>query len=173
MPTMLARPPHEYYITKQPPHTSSSNRISDLAFSFACALQFVHFNVTASHLLGNGFARRHFDVWFELAKNIALRLWRYEMQNLPKIQDQRVRNHQVVIDCWASANPRGCFNDLCFIHTATGREKSIFALWLSVNIFIFVKWHINSGCLRLLANYKSMPRKSCPTCLIWNMPSTS
>ena len=91
MPTMLARPPHEYYITKQP-HTSSSNRISVLAFSFACALQFVH-------LLGNGFARRHFDVWFELARNIALRLWRYEMQNLPQIQDQRVGNHQVVIDC--------------------------------------------------------------------------
>ena len=82
MPTMLARPPHEYYITKQP-HTSSSNRISDLAFSFACTLQFVHFNVTASHLLGNGFVRRHFDVWFELAKNIALRLWNAKSSSNP------------------------------------------------------------------------------------------
>ena len=86
-------------ISQNSPHTSSSNRISDLAFSFACALQFVHFDVAVSHLLGSGFVRRQFDVWFELAKNIALRLWRYEMQNLPQIQDQRVGNHQVVIDC--------------------------------------------------------------------------
>ena len=114
-------PPTWILYHKTAPHFIIKPRTNLWSCIFLClhppVIVFVHFDITASHLLGNGFARRHFDVWFELVKNIALRLWRYEMQNFPQIQDQRVRNHQDVIDCWAFANPRGCFNDLGFIHT--------------------------------------------------------
>ena len=123
-----ARPPPTWILYhKTAPHFIIKPQTNLWSCIFLClhrpVILFVHFDITASHLLGNGFARRHFDVWFELAKNIALRLWRYEMQNLPQIQDQRVGKHQDLIDCWASANPRGCFNDLGFIHTAAVTEK--------------------------------------------------